>query len=82
MHLQQGRMSVLEYASKFMELSQYAPTFVVNGKLKMNCFKAGLHPNIKKRMSIRQYSSYEDLYDTAANMERAMKEKDDYYNEQ
>ena len=28
LQLQQGSMSVLEYASKFIELSQFAPTFV------------------------------------------------------
>ena len=65
-----------------MELSRYAPAFVINGKLKMNRFEAGLHPNIKEMMSVRQYTSYEDLYDTAVNMKRAMKEKNDYCNEQ
>jgi len=52
MQLQQGRMSVLEYASKFMKLSRYAPAFVTNRKLKVNRFEAGLHPNIEKRMSV------------------------------
>ena len=62
-------MNVLDYASKFMELSRYAPAFITNRKLKMNCFEAGLHPNIKERMSVRQYASYEDLYNTAVNVE-------------
>jgi len=36
MQMQQGSMSVLEYASKFMELSHFAPAFVADEILKMN----------------------------------------------
>jgi len=34
--LQQGSMSILEYASKFMELPQFSSTFLANEMLKMN----------------------------------------------
>ena len=67
-------MSVLEYASKFIELSRFAPAFVVDERLKMNRFEAGLNPTIKERMLVRQYVSYVDLYDTAVKVERTMKE--------
>ena len=40
-------MSMLEYV---IELSHFVPTFVVNQKLKMNYFEAGLNPNLKERM--------------------------------
>ena len=43
----------------------------------MNCFETGLNPNLKERMSVHQYVSYEDLYDTAVNVERVMKEKNE-----
>ena len=36
MQPQQGGMSVLEYASKFMELSCFAPVFIADERLKMN----------------------------------------------
>ena len=65
-----------------MELSRFAPTFVTNERLKMNRFEVGLNPTIKERMSVRRYASYIDLYDIAANMERAMKERNNYFNEQ
>ena len=68
MQLQQGSMSILEYASKFMELSCFAPAFVAVERLKMNRIEAGLNPTIKERMSVRQYASYVDLYDTAINV--------------
>ena len=82
MQLQQGSMSVLKYASKFTELLRFAPTFVADERLKMNRFEAELNPTIKERMSIRQYASYIDLYDTAVNVERTMKERNNYFNEQ
>ena len=75
-------MSVLEYASKFMELSRFAPAFVADERLKMNWFEVGLNPTIKERMSIRQYTSYIDLYDTTVNVERVMKEQSNYFDEQ
>ena len=36
MKLQQGDMSMLEYASKFMEVFYFALAFVANKRLKMN----------------------------------------------
>ena len=81
MQLQQGNMSVLEYASKFMELSRFAPACVADERLKMNRIKAGLNPTIKARMLVRQCTLYVDLHDTAVNVERAMKEKSNYFNE-
>ena len=46
-------MSIFEYASKFMELSCFASTFVADEKLKMNCFEVRLNPNTKGRMFVR-----------------------------
>ena len=71
----------MDYASKFIELSHFALAFAADEKLKVNHFEAGLNPNIKERMSLRQYILYEDLYDTVVNVKRSMKEKNDYYNE-
>ena len=75
-------MSVLEYASKFKELSHFGLTLVVDERLKMNRFEVGIKPTITERMSVHQYTFYVDLYNTAANVERAMKEKSNYFNEQ
>ena len=75
-------MSVLEYASKFNELSRFAPAYVANQKLKMNCYETRLNPNLKERMSVHQYTSYKDMYDTTVNMERMIKEKNEFYIDQ
>jgi len=45
-------MSVLEYASKFMELLWFAPAFIADERLKMNRFEVGFNSTIKERMSI------------------------------
>ena len=50
MQLQQGSISVLEYASKFMELSQFTADFVADERLKINRFEAELNLTIKERM--------------------------------
>jgi len=81
MQLQQGGMSLLEYASKFMELSHFIPASIADDRLKMNRFEAGLKPNVKERMSVHQYTSYVNLYDTVVNVERVMKERNNYFNE-
>jgi len=65
-----------------MQLLRFAPAFVAYERLKMNEFKVVLNPTIKERISVRQYTSYVDLYDTAINIERAMKERSNYFHEQ
>ena len=52
MQLQQEGISVLEYASKFMELFHFTPAFVADERLKMNWFEAGLNPNTEERILV------------------------------
>ncbi|XP_057248862.1 uncharacterized protein LOC130590443 [Beta vulgaris subsp. vulgaris] len=54
LHLQQGTMSVLEYANKFMELSRFAPELVTSEQSRMNRFERVLlresqNSNFKRR---------------------------------
>jgi len=74
-------MSVLDYASKFMELSHFALAFIADERFKMNRFEAELNPNIKERISVHQYTSYVELYGIAVNVERPMKERNNHFNE-
>jgi len=46
--LQQGKMSVLAYTSKFIELSHFSPAYVTDEKLRLNQFEAGLNPGLKE----------------------------------
>jgi len=81
MQLQQGGMTMLGYASKFMELFRFALAFLADKRLKMNWFKVGLNLAPKERMSIHQHTSYVDLHDTTVNVERTMKDRSNYFNE-
>jgi len=64
-----------------MELFHFSPTFVTDERLKMNRFEAELNPKIKERMSVGQYTSCVDLCDTVVDVERGMKERNNYFNE-
>jgi len=75
-------MSILEYASKFVELSRFTPTYVADEKLKMHLFKVELNPELKEKMLVRHETSHNNMYDTAVNVESATKEKNEFYNEQ
>ena len=50
--LQQGKIIMLEYASKFMELSQFTLVFVAYEKMKMNYCEVELNPNFRGTMSV------------------------------
>ena len=58
LELEQGRMSVIQYASKFLELSRPAPTYVANETLKMNRSESGLNHKLTVATSVRPYNSY------------------------
>ncbi|XP_056691733.1 uncharacterized protein [Spinacia oleracea] len=72
LHLQQGTMSVLEYANKFMELSRFAPDLVSTEKSRMNRFERGLHLKYQDRLSTQRFTSYQDMVYIAANIERVV----------
>ena len=51
MGLKQGNMSVMEYASKFNELSRFAPHQVSTEERRMDHFEQGLKGNIKSMIA-------------------------------
>ncbi|XP_074287850.1 uncharacterized protein LOC141613006 [Silene latifolia] len=75
--LVQGSLSVTAYASKFMELSRFAPHMVATEELRVNRFEKGLKWDLRDRLSTHTCLNYQDMYDKAANAERIMKEKAD-----
>ncbi|XP_021721102.1 uncharacterized protein LOC110688368 [Chenopodium quinoa] len=72
LHLQQGTMSVLDYANKFMELSRFAPELVSTEQSRMNRFERGLHLKYQDRLSSQRFTSYQDMVDVAVNVERVV----------
>ncbi|XP_010682630.1 uncharacterized protein LOC104897448 [Beta vulgaris subsp. vulgaris] len=66
--LRQGKMSMVEYTAKFVELSQFAPDLVKSEKFKVTRYFEGLNFT---------YINFQELYDRALEQERiSEKEKE------
>ena len=65
-----GSMSVLQYASKFTELSRFVPEFVSSERLKMRRFEEGLAFYIRNQLAGQPILTYQELYERAAEVER------------
>nr|XP_027186625.1 uncharacterized protein LOC113784598 [Cicer arietinum] len=61
--LEQGNMSVAEYAAKFKELSRYYPLYVGEAGEKSKCikFEMGLRPEIKKQVGMQEIRDFSTL---------------------
>ncbi|XP_056691642.1 uncharacterized protein [Spinacia oleracea] len=77
LHLQQGTMSVLEYANKFMELSRFAPDLVSTEQSRMNRFERGLHLKYQDRLSTQRFTSYQDMRSKEAQPKLPGKSKEE-----
>ena len=62
-----------------MDFTHFTPTYVIDEQLRMNRFKAGLNPDLKEPMSIRHYTLCKEMYDTIVNIERAIRESNEFY---
>ncbi|XP_004491307.1 uncharacterized protein [Cicer arietinum] len=77
--LEQGNMSVAEYAAKFEELSRYYPLYVGEAGEKSKCikFEMGLRPEIKKQVGMQEIRDFSTLvnksriYDEDSRAEKA-----------
>lgn len=75
LQLKQEKMSVLEYASKFMELARFAPHLVDTEERKMEKFERGLTWDLQDRLSTHSCTTYQQLYDKAVNAARVLGQK-------
>ena len=66
----QGTKSVAEYEEQFTALSHFSPTLVADEGSKCRKFLEGLHPIIKRRLTILKLNNYADLVDRAIIVER------------
>ncbi|XP_073222428.1 uncharacterized protein [Cicer arietinum] len=77
--LEQGNMTVAEYAAKFEELSRYYPLYVGEAGEKSKCikFEMGLRPEIKKQVGMQEIRDFPTLvnksriYDEDSRAEKA-----------
>jgi len=68
-------MSIMQYASKFIELSRFVPDFVAIERMKMRGFEEGLAFHIRHQLSSQPIHSYQDLYERAVDRVEGHKPK-------
>jgi len=69
-----GTMTVMQYASKFTELSRFVPEFVSSEWLKMRTFEEGVAFYIRNQLAGQPILTYQELYERAAEVERVKTE--------
>jgi len=69
-----GTMTVMQYASNFIELSRFILEFVSSERLKMRRFEEGLSFYIRNQLAGQPILTYQELYERAAEVERVKTE--------
>jgi hypothetical protein len=63
--LKQGLMMVSEYATRFMQLSRYAPNDVDTNEKKQECFLNGLEDGLAYALEARDFENFQTMVDKA-----------------
>ena len=58
-----GSMTIVQYASKFTELSRFVPKFVSSERFKMRRFEKGLAFYIRTQLASQPILTYQELYE-------------------
>ena len=65
-----SNMKVMQYVSKFTELSRFVPEFISSKRLKIRSFEEGLVFYIWNQLAGQPILTYQELYERVAEMER------------
>jgi len=57
--LKQGETSIMEYVTKFNELSRFAPNQVATKEMRMDNFEQGLREEVKQIIAGYTYGSFQ-----------------------
>jgi len=74
--LKKGNLSVMEYAFRFNELSQFTPHQVSTEESRMDHFEQGLRGNIKSMIAGRTFENFQDMYQRAARIAHVLEESE------
>jgi len=74
--LKQGRMSVMEYAVRFNELSRFAMHQVNTEERKMDHFEQGLRGDIKSIIAGQTFVNFQEMYQRAVKVARVLEENE------
>jgi len=69
-----GNMTVMQYASRFTELSKFVPEFVSSEKLKMRRFEESLACYIRNQLARQPILTCQQPYERAVKVERVKTE--------
>ena len=72
--LKQGHLNVMEYATKFNELSRFTPHQVNTEERKMDHFEQGLRGDIKNVIAGQTFANFQDMYQRAIKIARVLEE--------
>jgi len=72
--LKQGNLSVMEYATKFNEISRFAPHQVNIEERKMDHFEQGLRGDIRSIISGQTFDNFHDMYQRVVKIARVLEE--------
>ena len=72
--MKQGNLSVMEYASKFNELSKFTPHQVSTKKRRMDPFEQGLRGNINSMIAGQTFENFQDMYQRVVKIARVLEE--------
>ncbi|XP_038983652.1 uncharacterized protein LOC120111162 [Phoenix dactylifera] len=70
--LEQGDMTVAQYAAKFEEMSRYAPTLISEESDRARKFENGLRGRIQQQVAAFELSSYKDVVNKALVIEKGL----------
>ena len=79
LNLKQGKMTVVEYNTKFMELYHYAPHIVSIESHKARKFEAGLRWNIQNKVDILRLPTHQEVLQRAIIAERSLNEMSQFW---
>jgi len=69
-----GNMTVMQYVSKFAELSRFIRKFVLSKRLKIRRFEKGLAFYIRNQLAEQPILSYQEVYERVAEVKQAKTE--------
>ncbi|XP_019184958.1 PREDICTED: uncharacterized protein LOC109179936 [Ipomoea nil] len=70
LHLEQGSLTVQEYHARFVALSRFAPTLVLDEASRAHKFIRGLHYDAQKSFSAARFATLNEAYEAAAGYSR------------
>ena len=76
LNLKQGRMTVIEYAARFNELSRFSLHQVNTEERKMDHFEQGIRGDIKFVIAGQTFASFQEMYQRAVKVARVLEESE------